>query len=134
MNLYHVTKFSPCFPFTLYRFHTKISTVEPILSSHPRGMAKSPLNTFVSHDRTRLSNSFNLRTRFCKTSTFEASYFNRIVKLWNYVCKLAPPTSFSSPTAFQLFVHKLMSTHLSRVYEINYPCTWTLVPMCPCHS
>ena len=81
-------------------------------------MAKSPLNTFVSHDRKRLSNSFNLRTRFCKTSTFEASHFNGIVKLWNYVCKLAPPTSFSSPTAFQLFVHKLMSTHLSRVYEI----------------
>ena len=90
--------------------------------------------SFVSHDRTRLSNSFNLRTPFCKTSSFQASYFNRIVKLWNYVCKLAPPTSFSSPTAFQLFVRKLMSTHLSRVYEINYPCAWTLVPTCPCHS
>ena len=90
--------------------------------------------SFVSHDRTRLSNSFNLRTPFCKTSSFQASYFNRIVKLWNYVCKLAPPTSFSSPTAFQLFVRNLMSTHLSRVYEINYPCTWTLVPTCPCHS
>ena len=90
MNLYHMTKFSPYFPFTLYCFHTKISIVEPILSSHPRGMAKSPLNTFVSHDRKRLSNSFNLRTRFCKTSTFEASHFNGIVKLWNYVCKLAP--------------------------------------------
>ena len=90
--------------------------------------------SFVSHDRTRLSNSFNLRTPFCKTSSFQASYFNRIVKLWNYVCKLAPPTSFSSPTAFQLFVRKLMSTHLSRVYEINYPCTWTLVHTSPCHS
>ena len=90
--------------------------------------------SFVSHDRTRLSNSLNLRTPFCKTSSFQASYFNRIVKLWNYVCKLAPPTSFSSPTAFQLFVRKLMSTHLSGVYEINYPYTWTLVPTCPCHS
>ena len=39
--------------------------------------------SFVSHDRTRLSNSFNLRTPFCKTSTFQASYFNRI-GLWNY--------------------------------------------------
>ena len=78
--------------------------------------------SFVSHNRTRLSNSFNLRTPFRKTSTFQASYLNRIVKLWNYVCKLASPTSFSSPTAFQLFVRKLI---------INYPCTWTLVPMCP---
>ena len=90
--------------------------------------------SFVSHDRTRLSNSFNLRNPFCKTSTFQASYFNRTVKLWNYVCRQAPPTSSSSLTAFQLFVRKLMSTHLSWVYEINYPCTWTLVPTCPCHS
>ena len=90
--------------------------------------------SFVSHDRTKLSNSFNLRIPFCKTSSFQALYFNRIVKLWNNFCKLATPTSFSMPTAFQLFVHKLMSTHLSRVYETNYPCTWTLVPTCPCHS
>ena len=90
--------------------------------------------SFVSHDRTILSNSYNLRTPFCKTSTFQASYFDRTVKLWNYVCKLAPPTSFSSPTAFQPFVRKLMSTQLSLVYEINYPCTWTLVPTCPSHS
>ena len=82
--------------------------------------------SFVSHDRTRLSNSFNLRNPFCKTSTFQASYFNRTVKLWNYVCRQAPPTSSSSLTAFQLFVRKLMSTHLSRVYEINYPCTWII--------
>ena len=71
---------------------------------------------------------------YIATSTFQASYFNRIVKLWNYVCKLAPPTSFCSPNAFQLFVRKLVSTHLSRVYELNYPCTWTLVPTCLCHS
>ena len=35
--------------------------------------------SFVSHDRTRLSKSFDLRTPFCKTSTFQDSYFNRIV-------------------------------------------------------
>ena len=39
----------------------------------------------VSHGRTRLSNSYNLKTPVCKTSTFQASYFNRIVKLWNYI-------------------------------------------------
>ena len=59
---------------------------------------------FVSHGRARQSDSFNLRTPLCKSSTFQASYFNRIVKLWNYVCKLAPPTSFCSPNALQLFV------------------------------
>ena len=29
---------------------------------------------FISHGRTRLSNSFNLKTPICKTSTFQASY------------------------------------------------------------
>ena len=52
--------------------------------------------SFVSHGRTRLSNSYNLKTPVCKTSTFQASYFNRIVKLWNYICKFSPPTSFST--------------------------------------
>ena len=76
--------------------------------------------SFVSHDRTRLSNSFNLPTPFCKKKPFRP---RTLTVLLNYgtVCKLAPSTSFSSPTAFQLFVRKLMSTHLSRVYEINYP-------------
>ena len=32
MNLYHVTKFSPYFPFTVYCFYTKISSFMPALS------------------------------------------------------------------------------------------------------
>ena len=75
--------------------------------------------SFVSHGRTRQIDSSNLRTPLCKTSNFQASYSNRIVKLWNYVCKLAPPTSFCSLNAFQLFIHKLISAHLSRVYDLN---------------
>ena len=51
--------------------------------------------SFVSRGRTRQSDSFNVRTPLCKTSTFQASYFNRIDKLWNYVCKLAPPPVFA---------------------------------------
>ena len=33
MNLYHVTKFSPCFPFTVYCFYTKISSFMPVFST-----------------------------------------------------------------------------------------------------
>ena len=54
----------------------------------------------VSHGRTRLSNFYNLKTPVCKTNTFQASYFNRIVKLWNYICKFSPPTSFSTTASF----------------------------------
>ena len=32
VNLYHVTKFSPYFPFTLYCFYTKISSFMPVLT------------------------------------------------------------------------------------------------------
>ena len=50
--------------------------------------------SFVSHGRTRQSNSYNLKTPVFKTSTFQASYFNRIVKLWNYISKFSPPPVF----------------------------------------
>ena len=57
--------------------------------------------SFVSHGRTRLSNSYNFKTPVCKTSTFQASYFNRIAKLWNdCICKFSPPTSFSTTASF----------------------------------
>ena len=82
-----------------------------------------------------LQHRVTLTTRDVPPSTMPYhSQENRIVKLWNYVCKLAPPTRFCSPNAFQLFVCKLMTTHLSRVYDLKYPCTWTLVLSCPCHS
>ena len=32
LRLYHVTKFSPYFPFTLYCFYTKISSFMPVLT------------------------------------------------------------------------------------------------------
>ena len=36
--------------------------------------------------------------------------------------------------AFQPIVCKLMSTYLSRVHDLNYPCMRTLVQTCSCHS
>ena len=54
------------------------------------GFTDLNVSDFVSHGRTRLSNSYNLKTPVCKTSTFQASYFHRIVKLWNYICKFSP--------------------------------------------
>ena len=65
--------------------------------------------SFVSHGRTRQGDSFNLLTPLQNIYFSNFVYFNRIVKLWNYVCRLASPTSFCSPNAFQLFVRKLMN-------------------------
>ena len=47
--------------------------------------------SFVQHSRSRSQNPFLrvLKPSYCRTSTFQASFFNRVVKPWNYVCKIA---------------------------------------------
>ena len=87
--------------------------------------------SFVSQGRTRLSNSYNLKTPLCKTSTFQASYFNRIAKLWNYICKFSPPTSFSTTTSLRNFITEEMFQLLLNHFDIYYPCTWWIVRSCP---
>ena len=89
--------------------------------------------SFVSHGRTRLSNSYNLKTPACKTSTFQTSYFNRIAKLWNYICKFSPPTSFSTTAFFRNFITDHMFQLLLNHFDIYHPCTWSIVRSCPCH-
>ena len=46
--------------------------------------------------RTCAGTSQFLRSQACKTSTFQNSYFVRIVNLWNYACKTAPSNSFDT--------------------------------------
>ena len=89
---------------------------------------------FISHGHTRINNSFNFKTPFCKTSTFQASYLNRIVKLWSYPCSIAPSSGFSSPLSFQLFVKQTPFDHPRTSFDIDWPCTWTLVKTCLCHK
>ena len=81
----------------------------------------------------KLSNSYNLKTPVCKTSTFQASYFNRIAKLWNYIGKFSPPTSFSTTAFFRNFITDHMFQLLLNHFDIYYPCTLSIVRSCPCH-
>jgi hypothetical protein len=62
--------------------------------------------SFVTHGRTRLSSNSTvvLKTPYCKTTTFQASFFNRIVKIWNSICKVATRSSFTSVTTFKTFL------------------------------
>ena len=49
-----------------------------------------PFVPFVSHDRSRSQNpSLMLKLAYCKTIAFQASFFDRIVKPWNTICRLA---------------------------------------------
>ena len=46
--------------------------------------------TLVSHDRSRsLNPALMLKLAYCKTITFQASFFDRIVKPWNTFCRRA---------------------------------------------
>ena len=86
--------------------------------------------SFVTHGRTRLSNSFNLKTPICKTSAFQASYFNRIVK---FTCKSVPESSFSSIDVFKIFLKQTLTSLLRTTFDVECRCTWSLVRSCACH-
>ena len=64
------------------------------------------LVSFVKHGRTRNKNpTLTLIPSYCKTNVFQASFFNRIVKLWNSVCNLAPLNHFrSSKRSFEIHI------------------------------
>ena len=92
--------------------------------------------SFVNIGRKRLSlnPTLTLKTPYCKSSTFQASYFNRIIKQWNYICKILPPTSFASLSSFKRNVKDTYNHCLEANFDIDMPCTWTLVPDCSCHK
>ena len=78
--------------------------------------------SFACHGRTRLSSSYSLAP-LCKTSTYQSSYFNRIVKLWNYICKLSPPSNLSTLDSFKNFVMSHLMHLLRTSFDADYICT-----------
>ena len=62
----------------------------------------------VSHARTRncVNPSLMIKVPSCKTSTFQSSFFNRIVLLWNLVCRTAQPSHLRSLTMFRSFLSR----------------------------
>lgn len=91
--------------------------------------------SFVNNGRTRLSQnpSLTLKVPLCKSRTFQFSYFNRLVKLWNHLCKVFPSTSFSSLSSFKRTLKDTYRNLLVSTFDIDMSCTWTLVRDCPCH-
>lgn len=49
----------------------------------------------------RCNPSIMVKPNFCKTITFQASYFHRIIRLWNLICTIAPFSCLSSVSAFK---------------------------------
>ena len=73
-----------------------------------------------NHDRTRLTLSPRLLV------TFQSSYFNRIVYLWNWVCKTASPNSFLTLRNFKNFLRRIYLSSLNSAFHVDMPCSWSL--------
>jgi hypothetical protein len=88
----------------------------------------------VQHSRSRSQNpSLVLKPSYCKTSTFQASFFNRVVKPWNFVCKIASTDKFASLSIFKRFLHATYSNLVTDTFNVDMPCTWSLTRDCSCH-
>ena len=118
--------------------HVRMTDIEGFLTKY--GHSDNLLNnndryvTFVTHDRSRSKNpTLVLKPAYCKTATFQASFFNRIVKPWNTICNLAPHDKFSSLSLFKYFLRATYFTLLDTTYDIDMPCTWFFFRNCPCH-
>ena len=57
-----------------------------------------------------------------------------IVKLWNTISKFLTPASFTNLLCFKRSVKVVYKNFLETTYDIDTPCTWTLVSDCPCHK
>ena len=102
------------------------------------GLTDLDINTFVSfsnNGRTRLCQNplLTLKVPLCKSNTFKASYFNRIINKWNYICKVQHPSTFCSLSTFKRNIRNTYKNLLGTVFDIEMPCTWSLVRDCPCH-
>jgi hypothetical protein len=75
--------------------------------------------SFVQHSRSRSHNpSLVLKPSYCKTSTFQASFFNRVVKpwSWNFVCEI-----FASLVIFKRFLHTTYSNLVKDTFSVDMP-------------
>ena len=91
--------------------------------------------SFVNHSRTRNCNnpSLVLKVPSCKSSTFQSSFFNRIVPLWNHTCKIASPGDLRSLATFKSFLSRTYFNLLSSSFDVDMCCTWSLYRSCSCH-
>ena len=88
-----------------------------------------PQVSFVTHGRTRLSHAsqYILQRQTCKTSTFQSSFYNRII-----ICTDTNLDLILNPNSFKtLLRHKYFI--LLDSFDVERSCTWSLVHDCPCH-
>ncbi len=88
--------------------------------------------SFVSHCRTRLSQTseYMLKCQLCRTTTYQ-SYYNRVTKIWNTMCKNISIDSIRNPISFKRTLKRMYSSIVDSTYDVDMACTWSLVRSCP---
>ena len=86
----------------------------------------------VNHGLTPRSQT-HLVTPFCKTTSYQSSFFNRTVKLWNRICTLVSPSSFENIRSFKLSIDKVYKEQLDSVFDPKRTFSWSLIRGCGCH-
>ena len=106
----------------------------PFKVHHHLGYIDVNVNTyiaFIGHGRTRHSQiPLVMKAPRCKTNAFQASFYNRIVKLWNTICKSAPVHGLSNISSFKQLLKQTYLTLFNASFDIDFPCTWTLSRDC----
>ena len=92
------------------------------------GFINVNLSNYVSY-----SIEYILQNSLCKTTTFQSSYYNRIVKIWNTVSQEVSLDSFSRPSSFKCYLKHKYSILINSIYDVDVSCTWSLTRDCPCH-
>ena len=89
--------------------------------------------SFVSHCRTRLSQTseYMLQCQLCRTTTYQSSYYNRVTKIWNTMCKNISIDSIRNPISFKRTLKRMYSSIVDSTYDVDMACTWSLVRSCP---
>ena len=90
----------------------------------------------VSRHHTRRSQSSDIKyleTPFCKTATYQSSFFNRSIKLWNLICKLIRPCDFLNIKTLKNSITNVYKDELAKVFDPDKPCSWGLARNCGCH-
>ena len=135
--LYSVSFFTSWEPLSDNTVVTEYTTSDALLEAAIILLFLIGSNVWISasniNQKIRLSSSYSLQTPFCKTSIYQSSYFNRIVKLWNYISNISPPSNFATPDSFKNFVFSHFMYLLRTSFDINFTCTWTMIRTCPCH-
>ena len=92
--------------------------------------------SFVSYGRTRncVIPSLIFNTSPCRASSFQSSFFNRIVPLWNRVCKMVLQSDLQSLIMFKSFPSRTYSNLLVTFFDVDITCTWSLQRSCSCHK